>query len=93
MDSYVESILLSGNISQLKEEHQKETAEVLKMQEVNKARMQQGLQAKLQARRQKKHVEWHEVLWNCILRVKFRNSDMFLRCSLFIFFIVSRTKT
>ena len=46
--------VLSGNISQLKEEHQRETEEVLKMQEVNKARMQQGLQAKLQARRKKK---------------------------------------
>lgn len=46
---------LFGNINQLKQEYEKDTAEFIKAQQLNKARMEQGLQAKLEARRHKKH--------------------------------------
>lgn len=45
---------LFGNISDLKEQYKKNTEEYVKAQEMNKARMEQGLQAKLAARRHKK---------------------------------------
>lgn len=47
---------LFGNINQLKMEYEKDRAEFDKTQELNKARMEQGLQAKLQARRHKKNM-------------------------------------
>ncbi|BFZ25738.1 hypothetical protein BsWGS_28777 [Bradybaena similaris] len=42
---------LFGNIEQLKEQHQQERAQIEKIQEANKARMEQGLQEKLRQRR------------------------------------------
>ena len=44
----------SGNIEQLKKQHEKEMAEFEKAQETNKARMEQGLQEKLAARRNRR---------------------------------------
>ena len=50
-----------GNISELKDQHEKELAEFNKAQETNKARMDQGLQEKLAARRsRKRRQELHE---------------------------------
>ncbi|KAK7096272.1 M protein, serotype 2.1-like [Littorina saxatilis] len=45
---------LFGNIEQLKQQHEKEMAEFEKAQETNKARMEQGLQEKLAARRNRR---------------------------------------
>ncbi|XP_052215360.1 uncharacterized protein LOC127834460 isoform X1 [Dreissena polymorpha] len=45
---------LFGDISALKEQYAKNTEEYLKAQQMNKARMEQGLQAKLAERRHKK---------------------------------------
>ncbi|XP_053387101.1 uncharacterized protein LOC123542084 isoform X6 [Mercenaria mercenaria] len=45
---------LFGDISELKEQYKKDTEEFKKAQDLNKARMEQGLQAKLAARRHKK---------------------------------------
>lgn len=45
---------LFGNIEQLKQQHEKELAEFEKAQETNKARIEQGLQEKLAARRNRK---------------------------------------
>jgi len=45
---------LFGDISELKEQHKKNTDEFNKAQEMNKARMEQGLQAKLMERRHRK---------------------------------------
>ncbi|XP_078327394.1 uncharacterized protein LOC111115419 isoform X1 [Crassostrea virginica] len=42
---------LFGNIEQLKKQHEKEISDFQKAQEMNKARLQQGLEAKLAARR------------------------------------------
>ena len=41
----------TGNIEQLKKQHEKEISDFQKAQEMNKARLQQGLEAKLAARR------------------------------------------
>lgn len=45
---------LFGNIDQLKKQHEDELAEFEKAQEMNKARVQQGLQEKLRARRSRR---------------------------------------
>lgn len=45
---------LFGNIDQLKKQHEEELAEFEKAQEMNKARVQQGLQEKLRARRSRR---------------------------------------
>lgn len=45
---------LFGNIDQLKKQHEDELAEFEKAQEINKARVQQGLQEKLRARRSRR---------------------------------------
>lgn len=45
---------LFGNIEQLKKQHEKEVSDFQKAQEMNKARLQQGLEAKLAARRHKR---------------------------------------
>lgn len=45
---------LFGDISELKEQYKKDTEEFNKIQEMNKIRMEQDLQVKLQARRHKK---------------------------------------
>ena len=50
---YLKIPLFTGNIQQLKLEHDKNLAEYNKAQELNKARMEQGLQEKLNARRKK----------------------------------------
>ncbi|CAG5130832.1 unnamed protein product [Candidula unifasciata] len=42
---------LFGNIEQLKEQHQQERAQIERIQEANRARMEQGLQEKLRQRR------------------------------------------
>ena len=44
----------TGDISQLKEQYKKNTEDYMKTQDLNKARMEQCLQAKLAARRHKK---------------------------------------
>ncbi|KAK3095830.1 hypothetical protein FSP39_019713 [Pinctada imbricata] len=44
-----------GNIEQLKKQHEKESADFDKAQEMNKARMQQGLDEKLAARRNRRN--------------------------------------
>lgn len=46
--------VLSGNIEQLKKQHEKEISDFQKAQEMNKARLQQGLEAKLAARRNRR---------------------------------------
>lgn len=45
---------LFGNIDQLKKQHEEELAEFEKAQEMNKARVEQGLQEKLRARRSRR---------------------------------------
>lgn len=45
---------LFGNIEQLKKQHEKEISDFQKAQEMNKARLQQGLEAKLAARRNRR---------------------------------------
>lgn len=45
---------LFGNIDQLKKQHEEEMAEFEKAQELNKARVEQGLQEKLRARRSRR---------------------------------------
>ena len=45
---------LFGNIDQLKKQHEEELAEFEKQQELNKARVEQGLQEKLRARRSRR---------------------------------------
>jgi len=45
---------LFGNIDELKQQHEREIAEFNKAQDLNKARMEQGLQEKLAARRSRK---------------------------------------
>ncbi|XP_005112171.1 uncharacterized protein LOC101858150 isoform X2 [Aplysia californica] len=45
---------LFGNIEQLKKQHEQEQAQLEKMEETNKARMEQGLQEKLRRRRSKR---------------------------------------
>ena len=45
---------LFGNIDQLKKQHEEELAEFEKQQELNKARVDQGLQEKLRARRSRR---------------------------------------
>lgn len=52
---------LFGNIDQLKKKHEEDIAEFEKAQEMNKARVEQGLQEKLQARRnRKKRMQLHQ---------------------------------
>jgi len=51
---------LFGNIDQLKKKHEEEIAEFEKAQEMNKARVEQGLQERLQARRnRRKRMQLH----------------------------------
>lgn len=45
---------LTGNIESLRKNHEKEMEEFDKAQEMNKARMEQGLQEKLRARRSRR---------------------------------------
>ena len=47
-------ILLAGNIDELKKQHEREIAEFDKAQGLNKARMEQGLEEKLKARRSRR---------------------------------------
>lgn len=44
----------AGNIDKLKKQHEQEMQEFAKTQEVNRARMEQGLQEKLRARRSRR---------------------------------------
>jgi hypothetical protein len=46
--------LCTGDIEQLKKQHEKEVSDFQKAQDMNKARLQQGLEAKLAARRNRR---------------------------------------
>ena len=46
--------MIAGNIEELKKQHEAEQAQLEKVQETNKARMEQGLQEKLRRRRSKR---------------------------------------
>lgn len=47
-------VIFTGDISELKEQYKRYNEDFMKTQGLNKARMEQGLQAKLAARRHKK---------------------------------------
>ncbi len=50
-----------GDIEGIKQQHEKEMVEFSKAQEMNKARLEQGLQEKLKARRsRRRRIEQHE---------------------------------
>ena len=48
------NFITSGDINNLKKQHEQEMEEFSKQQEVNKARLEQGLQEKLRSRRSRR---------------------------------------